>query len=68
MNWMQIDRIIRQALMEDIGHRDITTDNLIPPDHQSQGVFMSNRRGSGPEYRWPSGFFGSLIPISISPY
>ncbi|MGI6550951.1 MAG: carboxylating nicotinate-nucleotide diphosphorylase [Syntrophomonadales bacterium] len=45
MNWMQIDRIIRQALMEDIGHRDITTDNLIPPDHQSQGVFYVKQEG-----------------------
>ncbi|MGE5543804.1 MAG: carboxylating nicotinate-nucleotide diphosphorylase [Bacillota bacterium] len=45
MNWMQIDRIIRQALNEDIGHRDITTDNLIPPDHQSQGVFYVKQEG-----------------------
>ncbi len=45
MNWMQIDRIIRQALIEDIGHRDITTDNLIPPDHQSQGVFYVKQEG-----------------------
>ncbi len=45
MNWMEIDRIVKQALIEDIGHRDITTDNLIPPDHQSQGVFYVKQEG-----------------------
>lgn len=45
MNWMQIDRIVRQALIEDIGHRDITTDSLIPADHQSQGVFYVKQEG-----------------------
>lgn len=45
MNWMQIDQIIRQALIEDIGYRDITSDNLIPPDHQSQGVFYVKQEG-----------------------
>lgn len=45
MNWMQIDPIIRRALIEDIGHRDITTDNLIPPDHQSLGVFYAKQEG-----------------------
>ena len=45
MNWMQIDRIVKPALIEDLGHRDITTDNLIPPDHQSQGVFYVKQEG-----------------------
>ncbi len=45
MNWMQIDMIVKQALIEDIGHRDITTDNLIPPDHRSQGVFYVKQEG-----------------------
>jgi len=45
MNWMQIDMIVKQALIEDIGHRDITTENLIPPDHRSQGVFYVKQEG-----------------------
>ncbi len=45
MNWMQIDPTVRQALIEDIGHRDITTENLIPPEHYSQGVFYAKKEG-----------------------
>jgi len=42
---MQVDQIIRQALVEDIGHGDITTDNLIPSDHRSIGVFYVKQEG-----------------------
>ena len=45
MNQLQVDQIIRRALEEDIGHGDITTDNLVPPDQQSQGVMLAKEDG-----------------------
>jgi nicotinate-nucleotide pyrophosphorylase (carboxylating) len=45
VNQLQVDQIIRRALEEDIGHGDITTDNLVPPDQQSQGVMLAKEDG-----------------------
>ena len=45
MNQLQVEQIIRRALKEDIGHGDITTDNLVPPEHQSQGVMLAQEDG-----------------------
>ncbi len=45
MNWLETDQLIRRALIEDIGYRDITTENLIYPDHLSMGVFYVKQEG-----------------------
>lgn len=45
MNVFGLDEIIRRALEEDIGHGDVTTENLIPPDHKSRGIIISKQDG-----------------------
>lgn len=45
MNFREVDGIILRALAEDIGHGDITTDNLIPVEHSSVGVFYFKQDG-----------------------
>ncbi|NLB17881.1 MAG: carboxylating nicotinate-nucleotide diphosphorylase [Syntrophomonadaceae bacterium] len=45
MNWMEVEQLVRMALSEDIGYRDITTENLIGPDLRSMGVFYSKQEG-----------------------
>lgn len=45
MLFLEVDEIIRRALREDIGYRDITTDSLVPSDHQSWGVFYFKQEG-----------------------
>lgn len=42
---MMIERIIRQALQEDIGRQDLTTFNLVPADQQGRGVFVAKAGG-----------------------
>ncbi len=36
-----LDRVIRQALIEDAAFRDITTNSLVPRDHRSSAVIFS---------------------------
>ncbi|MGE5373133.1 MAG: carboxylating nicotinate-nucleotide diphosphorylase [Solirubrobacterales bacterium] len=38
MNDFELNEIVSRALKEDIGYRDITTESLVPPEHQSIGV------------------------------
>jgi len=45
MNFDEVDKLIRLALAEDMPQGDITTDNLIPPEATSQGVFIAKERG-----------------------
>ncbi|MGE5404111.1 MAG: carboxylating nicotinate-nucleotide diphosphorylase [Candidatus Saccharibacteria bacterium] len=45
MNYLEVDDIIKRALKEDIGYKDITTDNLIPAEHQSMGVIYAKQAG-----------------------
>lgn len=45
MNYFEVDEIIRRALQEDIGYRDITTDSLIPYEQQSVGVLYFKQEG-----------------------
>jgi len=45
MNWMEVEQLVRLALSEDIGYRDITTENLIGPDLRSMGVFYAKQEG-----------------------
>jgi len=41
----RIDEIIKRALEEDIGYRDLTTENLIPEDHRSRGMILAKQDG-----------------------
>ncbi|SHG44362.1 nicotinate-nucleotide pyrophosphorylase [carboxylating] [Thermosyntropha lipolytica DSM 11003] len=45
MENLWLEDLIRRALQEDIGHGDITTENLIPPEHQSCGEFIAKAEG-----------------------
>lgn len=45
MNYFEVDEIIKRALQEDIGYRDITTDSLIPYEQQSVGVLYFKQEG-----------------------
>ncbi|MGM9969377.1 MAG: L-aspartate oxidase [Anaeroplasma sp.] len=40
-----VDRIIKYALKEDMPTGDITTDNLIPENHQSKAKFIAKEKG-----------------------
>ena len=62
MNWMQIDRIVKQALIEDLGHRDITTDNLIPPIINHRAFLCQTGGGRGRNTCRRAGFW-LLDPI-----
>ena len=44
MDWYLQD-IIKRALQEDIGHQDITTDNLVDKEQRSRGVFLAKAAG-----------------------
>jgi len=41
----QVDQIIRNALVEDIGDGDVTTLNTVPPDAILHGVFLAKEAG-----------------------
>lgn len=45
MNIFEVEKIIKRALKEDIGYRDITTESLIPAEHQSIGVIYVKQDG-----------------------
>lgn len=45
MEPLWLEDLIKIALKEDIGHGDITTENLIPPEHQSCGEFVAKAEG-----------------------
>ncbi|NLU50921.1 MAG: carboxylating nicotinate-nucleotide diphosphorylase [Syntrophomonadaceae bacterium] len=45
MDDFRIDEIIKRALEEDIGYRDLTTENLIPEDHRSRGMILAKQDG-----------------------
>lgn len=45
MDWLQLDELIRRALVEDIGHGDLTTDSIVPPGQRSEGVILVKRQG-----------------------
>jgi nicotinate-nucleotide pyrophosphorylase (carboxylating) len=38
---LDIEKILLNALVEDIGPGDITTSSIVPEDHESKGVFVS---------------------------
>lgn len=42
---IQIDKIIEQALLEDIGTGDITTDSIIPYDLKTKGIIKTKEEG-----------------------
>ena len=42
---IQIDKIIGQALLEDIGTGDITTDSIIPYDLKTKGIIKTKEEG-----------------------
>jgi len=44
MNW-HVQELIRKALEEDIGHQDITTENLIDENQRSRGLFLAKSAG-----------------------
>ncbi|MHC6180895.1 carboxylating nicotinate-nucleotide diphosphorylase [Clostridium sp. JNZ X4-2] len=45
MNFLMVDKLIEEALLEDIDYGDVTTDNLIPEGQISQGKFISKESG-----------------------
>ncbi|WP_026487022.1 carboxylating nicotinate-nucleotide diphosphorylase [Caldanaerobius polysaccharolyticus] len=45
LNWLVIDDLIQNALIEDIGFGDVTTDCLIPKDQISKGRFIAKEGG-----------------------
>ncbi len=45
MHHINLDRIITQALMEDMGSGDITTQTVVPPTKQIQGKFIAKETG-----------------------
>ncbi|MFY9120292.1 MAG: carboxylating nicotinate-nucleotide diphosphorylase [Syntrophomonadaceae bacterium] len=44
MDW-DIRDLIRRALQEDIGHQDITTENLVDVEQRSRGIFLAKSAG-----------------------
>jgi nicotinate-nucleotide pyrophosphorylase (carboxylating) len=42
---LEIERIIDNALDEDLGHGDITTQSMLPPNLQAQGVMRAKKKG-----------------------
>jgi nicotinate-nucleotide pyrophosphorylase (carboxylating) len=45
MDYLGLDEFIKRALQEDIGHGDITTLSLIPPEQEGCGVFQAKTGG-----------------------
>ncbi|MGM9971123.1 MAG: carboxylating nicotinate-nucleotide diphosphorylase [Anaeroplasmataceae bacterium] len=45
MDFLIVDKIINDALKEDMPQGDITTDNLIPDNHQSHAKFIAKEKG-----------------------
>lgn len=45
MQFPGLDELIKLALAEDIGHGDITTDNIIDPAQKSRGCFYAKSHG-----------------------
>lgn len=45
MNHEVVDKIISDALLEDMPNGDITTDNLISDTHKSRGMFIAKEEG-----------------------
>ncbi len=45
MEQLYLDDLIKRALQEDIGYRDLTTDSIVPPDQRSRGVIIAKQEG-----------------------
>lgn len=45
MNYPGLKDLIIHALKEDIGHQDLTSSNLIPPEQAGKGVFIAKDYG-----------------------
>ncbi|WP_073343893.1 carboxylating nicotinate-nucleotide diphosphorylase [Caldanaerobius fijiensis] len=45
LNWLVVDDLIQNALIEDIGFGDVTTDCLIPKEQISAGRFIAKEEG-----------------------
>lgn len=45
MNYEIVDKIIKDALNEDMPNGDVTTDNLIPKGHQSHAILVAKEEG-----------------------
>lgn len=45
MNYPGLEDLVANALKEDIGHQDLTSANLIPPDQLGKGVFIAKDFG-----------------------
>lgn len=45
INPLQLQKIVDQALAEDIGHADLTTENLFPQDSQGKGYLLAKDDG-----------------------
>ncbi|WP_420824113.1 carboxylating nicotinate-nucleotide diphosphorylase [Thermoflavimicrobium daqui] len=45
MNGIRVRKIIREALNEDIGNGDLTTESLVPANHRSQALFIAKQSG-----------------------
>jgi len=45
INSCQVQKIVAQAIAEDVGHSDLTTFNLFSPDARGQGCFLAKDEG-----------------------
>ena len=45
LDMIKVDKIIKEALNEDMPTGDVTTDNLIPDGHQSKAMFIAKEDG-----------------------
>lgn len=45
MNSLLVSQLIQQALLEDIGFQDVTSNAIIPAGHQSEGKIIAKREG-----------------------
>ena len=68
MNWKQIDTIIQNALAEDIGPGDLTTELTIEPGHQSSARLIAKADGVVAGLPVFARVFALLDPsVSVSP-
>lgn len=68
MNWMEIDRIIQNALSEDIGPGDLTTELTIEPGHRSSARLIAKADGVGAGLAVFARVFALLDPsVSVTP-